>query len=97
MTVKVVSSTTSRPDRVRSSVASSALTSSKPSMGWKNDWLFCAFAVFAPKFQASTKLCAVSGLPSENYRPSRILMVQDWLSSVSIDSATSFSTLPSAV
>ena len=97
MTVKLVSSTTFRPDRVRSFFASSAETLSKPSIGSKKDWLFWALAVLAPKFQASTKLCAVSAVPSENFRPSRIVMVQVWLSSDSMDSATSFSTLPSAV
>lgn len=78
-------------------MASSAATSAKPSMGSKKDWLFWAFAVFAPKFHASTKFCAVSSVPSENFRPSRIVIVQVWLSSDSMDSATSFSTLPSAV
>lgn len=94
--MKDVSSTTARPERV-SAEGVSAATASKPSIGSKNDWPFWAFVVSAPKFQASTKLLAVTSEPSENFWPDLILIVQVCLSSDSIDSARSFSTLPSAV
>lgn len=78
-------------------VGVSAATSAKPSIGSKKDWPFCALVVNAPKFQASTNDLAVTAEPSENFWSFLTLMVQFCLSSDSMDSATSFSTFPSAV
>ena len=41
------------------------------------------------------KESAVTGVPSEKVQPSLILTVKVWLSEVSMDSATSFTTVPS--
>ena len=94
----MVSSTTSRPERVASSATPSAESSSYPSIGSKKYWPSWALAALAPKFHALTKSWAVIGVePSEKVRPSLIVMVQFWLSSDSIDYAMSFSAVPSAV
>ena len=49
----------------------------------------------APNFQALMKESDVTGLPSEKVQPGLRVIVKCWLSSLSMEEATSLMTLPS--
>ena len=99
LTVNSVSLTTLRPvislalglPTGLPSSSNSPCTSAKPSMGSKKYEFSAAFGPYAAQFQASTKLDAVTGVPSWKVQSSRIVTVQFCWSVDSMAVATAFS------